>query len=83
MKKINLNRELFLSLGFVPEVDDEGFESLVKKYNNGATAEYYGSGFTAWINGRNIVMPEEHYAYNIPFASEADIRFLDNFINNL
>ena len=83
MKKIDLNRDLFLSLGFAPEVDDEGFESLVKTYDNGATAEYYGSGFTAWMNGKNIEMPEDHYAYNIPFASEADIRFLDNFINNL
>lgn len=32
---------------------DEGFESLVKTYDNGATAEYIGSGFTAWKDGRN------------------------------
>lgn len=83
MKKIDLNRELFLTLGFMQEVDDEGFESLVKTYDNGATAEYNGTGFTVFRNGKNIQLPMTHHAHNICYATEEEIRFLDKYIADI
>ena len=82
-KKITLNREIFLRLGFVPEVDEDGFETLVKNYDNGVTAVYYGTNFAAYKGMWSILIPDEFYGNNITAATEEDIIYLDRFLEGV